>query len=452
MTFTVAIIGRPNVGKSTLFNRLVGRRVALVDDTPGVTRDRREGEGRLGNLIFTVIDTAGLEEATGKSLEADMRSQTQEAIDLADVCLFMIDARAGVTPIDAHFADIVRKSNATVVVVANKYESSAGEAGFYEAFGLGLGTPVAFSAEHGQGMGDLHEALNEASKGLRGDPDGHEDESQQDENHPLQMAIVGRPNVGKSTLINTLLDENRVLVGPEAGITRDSIAVNWEWRGRRIKLFDTAGIRRRSRVVSKLEKLSVGDTLRAIRFAEVVVLMMDVDHSFDKQDLALADLVHREGRSLVLAINKWDLAKDKGRLVEILTEKAERLLPQIKGVPLIRLSALTAKGIEHLMPAVDKVYEDWNAKVKTHELNDWLREVTIRHPPPAVQGRHIKLRYMAQTKSRPPTFVLFASRASHLPESYRRYLINSLRTSFGFDGVPIRLQIRSGKNPYANKS
>jgi len=447
MTLTVAIIGRPNVGKSTLFNRLVGRRVALVDDTPGVTRDRREGEGHLGDLRFTVIDTAGLDDKTGKSLEEGMRTQTQEAMDIADVCLFMIDARSGVTPIDEHFAAIVRKSNSKVVLVANKYESSAGEAGFYEAFGLGLGTPVAFSAEHGQGMGELHEALQKTTRGLDDDPE-LEDDILQDENSPLQMAIIGRPNVGKSTLINTLLDENRVLVGPEAGITRDSIAVDWEWQGRRIKLFDTAGIRRRSRVVSKLEKLSVGDTLRAIRFAEVVVLMMDVERSFDKQDLSLADLVVREGRALVLAINKWDLVKDKASMEKVLEEKVERLLPQMRGVPFIKFSALTAKGIRHLMPAVDKVYEDWNAKVKTHELNNWLREVSMRHPPPAVQGRHIRLRYMAQTKSRPPTFVLFASRASHLPESYKRYLINSLRTSFGFDGVPIRLQIRSGKNPY----
>jgi len=453
MTFSVAIIGRPNVGKSTLFNRLVGKRVALVDDTPGVTRDRREGEGRLGDLTFKVIDTAGLEKGSGQGLAEGMRAQTEQAIEQADVCLFMIDVRSGVTPLDAHFAQIIRKSETVVILLANKYESSACDAGFYEAFGLGLGEPLACSSEHGQGMGDLHEALQKSflALGVQGGVplcESHFASDQENQTSALKMAIVGRPNVGKSTLINTLLDEHRVLVGPQAGITRDSIAVDWEWQGRKIKLFDTAGMRRRARVVSRLEKLSVSDTLRAIRFAEVVVLLMDVERIFDKQDLSLADLVIREGRGIVLALNKWDLAKNKTRLALELQEKTEQLLPQVRGVPFVRFSALSGKGLENLMPAVEKVYEDWNAKVKTPELNQWLSEVVQRHPPPAVQGKHIRLRYMTQTKSRPPTFVLFASRASRLPESYKRYIVNSLRASFGFDGVPIRLQVRGGKNPY----
>jgi len=446
--FTVAIVGRPNVGKSTLFNRLVGRRVALVDDRPGVTRDRREGEAEFGDLSFRVVDTAGLDEAASGSLEARMREQTERAIEEADLSLFLIDARAGLTPMDEHFAALLRRNGKPVVLVANKSEGRRGEAGALEAYALGLGEPVQISAEHGEGMADLYQAVDLAlqASGLAGEGEPEAEEA----GRPLRIAVVGRPNAGKSTLINTLVGEERLLTGPEAGITRDSIAVPWEWRGRAIELFDTAGLRRRARVQEKLEKLSVGDALRAIRFAEIVVLLIDAAQAFEKQDLQIAELVAEEGRALVIGVNKWDLVEDRSAAGRALREAADRLLPQVKGVPLVMLSGLTGSGLDGLMKAVVQAHETWNRRVPTGALNRWLTETVEQHPPPAVTGRRIRLRYMTQPKSRPPTFVAFCSRPDALPTSYTRYLVNGLRDAFDLPGVPIRLLVRGGgPNPYA---
>ncbi len=454
MTFTVAITGRPNVGKSTLFNRLVGKRLALVHDQPGVTRDRREGEAQLGDLTFKVIDTAGFDEASGENLEARIQQQTDIAIEEADVSLFLIDARAGITPHDQHFADQLRRRKANVVLVANKCESVRGDEGFYDAFRLGMGDPVAISAEHGEGMSDIYRALVAAvsvSELEADDQDTSELNAPEKPDRPIQLAIVGRPNVGKSTLVNQMLGKERVLTGPVAGTTRDSISVDWEWEGRPFKLFDTAGVRRRSRVSDKIEKLSVSDTLRAIRFADVVVLLMEPEQAFDKQDLQIADLVADEGRAIIIAFNKWDLVGDTAAAWADLKERTDRLLPQIAGVPIVRLSALQRRGLEDLMSAIEQVHKNWSAQVKTPDLNQWLGEIEERHPPPAVRGRRIRLRYMSQIKTRPPTFVLFASRASQLPESYKRYLVNGIRRAFDFPGVPIRMRIRQGKNPYVEK-
>ncbi len=465
MSFKAAIVGRPNVGKSTLFNRLVGSKIALVDDTPGVTRDRRPGEARIGDLHFTIIDTAGLEEADAATLEGRMRAQTEAAIAEADVALFMIDARAGVTPADEHFAELLRRTGKPVVLIANKAEGKAGEAGVLESYGLGLGEPVALSAEHGEGMADLFAALLPFERTEPEDeeaddtvaetdvPVGEEDEGAPvDLTRPLKVAVVGRPNAGKSTLINTMLGEDRLLTGPEAGITRDSIAVEWEWRGRPIRLFDTAGMRKKARVETKLERLSVGDALRAIRFAEVVVLTFDATIPFEKQDLQLADLVVREGRALVIALNKWDLIEDRQKAMAEMREKAERLLPQARGVSLVPISGLTGSGIDKLMQAVAKTYETWNRRVSTAALNRWLASVLEYHPPPAVSGRRVKLRYMTQAKSRPPTFVAFCSRPEALPEAYTRYLVNGLRDTFGLEAVPIRLMLRKGDNPFEGRA
>jgi GTP-binding protein len=472
MTLTVAIVGRPNVGKSTLFNRLVGRRLALVDDKPGVTRDRREGEASLGDLEFRVIDTAGLDDADTESLGGRMRRQTEMAITGADVCLFMIDARAGITPLDRHFASLVRRSGAAVILVANKCEGKAGEPGLYDAFSLGLGEPVALSAEHGEGTSDLYAALkafSEANGAEAGARPGRErktvpvadtllepgedgdEEADLGPDRPMRVAIVGRPNAGKSTLINKLLGEERLLTGPEAGITRDSISVDWQWRGQPIKLFDTAGLRRQARVVEKLEKLSVSDALRAIRFAEVVILTIDATQPFEKQDLQIADLVAREGRALVIAVNKWDLVEDAQKTKRFLEEECERLLPQVRGVALITVSALAGKGLDRLIAATLEAYAAWNRRVPTAALNRWLAEALERHSPPAARGRRIKLRYMTQAKARPPTFIVFCSRPEELPEAYTRYLINGLREAFDLPAVPIRLQLRKGRNPYAEK-
>ena len=469
MSFKVAIVGRPNVGKSTLFNRLVGRKLALVDDTPGVTRDRREGDAHLGDLSFTVIDTAGLEEGTGDSLEARMRRQTELAVAEADVCLFLIDARAGVTPLDSRFSQILRKSPTPVILAANKCEGGAGQAGRMEAFELGLGAPLPLSAEHGEGLGDLYDALAEFAKGLEEseaeqalddalaeeaeaaegfDPDAP---YEPDLEAPLRIAIVGRPNVGKSTLVNQLLGEDRMLTGPEAGITRDSIGIEWEWRGRRVKLWDTAGMRRRARVTEKLEKLSVADTLRAVRFSEVAVVLLDATQTFERQDLHIADLVEQEGRGLVIAVNKWDKVDEPQEVLRMLKEELERLLPQIRGVPIVTFSALMGRGTEKLMPAIERVHHLWNARVPTARLNRWLEEATSRHQPPAAKGRPVNLKYMSQVKSRPPTFAVFSSRADEVPTSYRRYLVNGLRETFELPGVPIRLFMRKGKNPYAGR-
>ena len=431
----IAIVGRPNVGKSTLFNRMVGRRLALVDDQPGVTRDRREGEGRLGDLDVVITDTAGL--------EGRMRAQTEQAIADADLILFLGDARAGVTPADAHFADLVRRSGKPTILVANKSEGRDGLTRAMEAFSLGLGDPVPVSAEHGEGLADLYAEVAE-HVGDRDDVDGAE----MPEDGPMRVAIVGRPNVGKSTLINRLVGEDRLLTGPEAGITRDSIAVDWQWRGKPFKLFDTAGLRRRSRVQGKIEKLSVGETLRAVRFAELVVLVIDATQPFEKQDLQIADLIIKEGRAVVIALNKWDRIEDPRQTLEALREKADRLLPQIRGVDVVPVSAVTGKGFKPLMKAVETAHGLWNVRVPTPRLNRWFGDMVQRHPPPAVSGRRLKLRYITQAKTRPPTFVMFSSRPQGLGAAYRRYVVNGIREAFGLPGVPIRLIVRKTDNPY----
>ena len=443
MTATVAIVGRPNVGKSTLFNRLVGKKLALVDDRPGVTRDRREGEARLGDLEFRIIDTAGLEEATEESLLGRMRAQTEAAIGDADVILFVIDARVGILPADRPFAETVRRSGKPVILIANKAEGGAGMAGAYDAFSLGLGDPVPLSAEHGEGLADLFEAL------MPYFPDPNDGEEEEDDpNKPLQVAIVGRPNAGKSTLINRMVGEDRLLTGPEAGITRDSISLDWDWRGRPIKLFDTAGLRKRARVEDKLEKLSVADALRAVRFAEVVVVLLDATIPFEKQDLSIVDLVEQEGRALVIGLNKWDLVADQQGLLKDLKEKATRLLPQVRGAPVVPLSGLAGSGIDPLMKAVLQVYEKWNTRISTARLNQWLGEALEANPPPAVSGRRIKIRYMTQVKSRPPHFAVFGNQLDALPKSYTRYLVNGLREAFDLPGTPIRVSLRMGQNPF----
>lgn len=467
MSFKVAIVGRPNVGKSTLFNRLVGKKLALVDDTPGVTRDRREGEAHLGDLTFTVIDTAGLEEATGDSLEARMRRQTDAAIADADVCLLLMDARAGVTPLDKRFAQILRKFPTPVVLAANKCEGGAGEAGRMEAYELGLGAPIPLSAEHGEGLAALYQSLQPYADAVtdaereQAIEDALEQETdpgfdpdapyEPDLEAPLRIAVVGRPNVGKSTLVNLLLGEDRMMTGPEAGITRDAIGIEWMWRGRRVKLFDTAGMRRRARVVGKLEKLSVADTLRAIRFAEIVAITLDASIPFERQDLHIADLVEQEGRGMIIVVNKWDMVENPQEKLRELKEELERLLPQVRGLPIVTLSALTGRGTDKLMPAIEKVHILWNARVSTAKLNRWLEGATARHPPPAAKGRPVNLKYMSQVKTRPPTFAVFSSRAEEVPTAYRRYLVNGLREAFDLPAVPIRLFMRARKNPFADK-
>ena len=451
MPVKVALVGRPNVGKSTLFNRLVGKKLALVDDTPGVTRDRREGTAKLGDLTFTAIDTPGLEEAPEEALEGRMRLQTDMAVAESAICLLMIDARAGVTPLDRTFAQILRASGKPVVLLANKSESKASDAGVYDAYELGLGEPVAISGEHGEGMGDLYNAIEPYVTEIQETDD---DEALEWDNplKPLRVAIVGRPNAGKSTLVNRLIGEDRLLTGPEAGITRDAISVEWRWRSTTrewpIKLFDTAGMRKKAKVQSKLEKLSVGDSLRAIQFAEVVVLLTEAQTPFEKQDLQIADLALREGRALVIGVNKWDEVEDRDATLRDITEKAGRLLAQAPDIPIVPFSALTGVGLNKLMPAVTKIYVDWNARVKTSDLNDWLHDAIARHNPPAVSGQRIKIRYIAQTKTRPPTFVAQCTRAEDLPTAYKRYLVNGIRDAFGIKAVPIRLILKKPDNPY----
>jgi GTP-binding protein len=445
MALKLAIVGRPNVGKSTLFNRLAGRKLAIVDDRPGVTRDRRYASGRLGDLPLDLIDTAGFENVSDESLEARMRAQTELAIEDCDLALFVIDAREGPTPMDEIFAALLRRSDKPVIVVANKAEGRAGDAGTGEAFRLGMGEPVAISAEHGEGLADLYAAILAAA------PEPDAEEAGEDEGAPIRIAIVGRPNAGKSTLVNRLLGEDRLLTGPEAGITRDAIPVEWTYEGRRVRLVDTAGLRRKARVQEVLEKLSTQDTIRAITFAEVVILVMDATHPFEIQDLQIADLVEREGRALVFVLAKWDLIEDPQAQLKAFVEHAERMLPQVRGAPVVALSAETGRGVDRLMPALLKTHTDWSTKIKTRDLNDWLHLAIERHPPPAVNGRRIKPKYMAQTKARPPTFVLFASRAEQLPDSYRRYLINSMRESFDLPGVPVRLTLKRNANPFAEE-
>jgi GTP-binding protein len=469
MSFTVAIVGRPNVGKSTLFNRLVGKKLALVDDTPGVTRDRRPGEAKLVDLRFTIIDTAGLEEAGPETLEGRMRAQTEMAIDEADLSLFVVDAKFGLTPVDQSLAEMLRRRGKPVVLVANKSEARGSDAGFYDAYTLGLGEPVPISAEHGQGMIDLRDAIVEALGEERAFPepddeaetdvvlsqsDSEEDEDfepEYDDTKPLRVAIVGRPNAGKSTLINRFLGEDRLLTGPEAGITRDSISVEWDWRGRTIKMFDTAGMRRKARVQEKLEKLSVADTLRAIRFAETVVIVFDATIPFEKQDLQIVDLVIREGRAAVLAFNKWDLVEDPQAFLTDLREKTERLLPQARGIRAVPISGQTGYGLEKLMQNIIDTDMVWNKRISTAKLNRWLDAVTTQHPPPAVSGRRLKLKYMTQVKARPPAFMISCTRPDALPESYVRYLTNGLRADFDMPGVPIRIHFKAGENPFEGR-
>ena len=456
MPFTIAIIGRPNVGKSTLFNRLVGQKLALVDDAPGVTRDRREGEARLGDLRFTVIDTAGLDEGAKGSLTARMQEQTEAAIGLADALMFVIDARAGLMPSDRAFADYARRANKPVILVANKSEGKHGEIGAMEAYALGLGDPVQVSAEHGEGMGELYDAL----RVLMPEPAEESEEFDDDDiieldedlvKRPIRVAVVGRPNAGKSTLINRLLGEERLLTSAEAGTTRDSIAVEITWNGRDFRVFDTAGLRRRSRIEEKLEKLSVADALRAVRFAEVVVLMMDTQNKFEEQDLRIADLIEREGRALVIAVNKWDLVETKSGAISALRAEADRLLPQVRGAPLVAVSGLMGEGIDHLMRAIEDAYAVWNRRVATAALNRWFEQAVDANPPPAVSGRRLKLNYITQAKARPPSFVLFCSRADAVPQSYLRYLVNSLREYFELPGTPVRISLREKANPFAHK-
>lgn len=473
MTFKVAIIGRPNVGKSTLFNRLAGRKLALVDDTPGVTRDRRVHPAKLYDITFDVVDTAGFEDAPAASLPGRMRAQTEIAIQEADLIFFLMDAKSGLMPDDRTFAEVVRKSGKPVVLVANKAEARGAQGGMLEAWELGLGEPIPVSAEHGQGMPDLRDAVIEAlgeervlgkdedeeelaaSEVLIGediaDPDA-EDVPAYDETKPLRIAVVGRPNAGKSTLINALIGEERLLTGPEAGITRDSISVDWDWRGRRIKLFDTAGMRRKARVQEKLEKLSVADGLRAIRFAEIVIIVLDATIPFEKQDLQIADLIIREGRAPVIAFNKWDLIDNPQQLLAELREKTERLLPQARGIQAVTVSAETERGLDKLMDAVIKTHQVWNSRISTGKLNRWLEGILAHHPPPAVAGRRLKVKYITQAKTRPPGFVVSCSRPDAMPQSYVRYLVNNLRDAFDIPGVPIRMALRTSDNPFAGRA
>lgn len=503
MPLKLAIVGRPNVGKSTLFNRLAGKQLALVDDQPGVTRDRKEAPGSLADLPLLLIDTAGYEDVNDDSLESRMRAQTEIAIAEAELALFLIDARAGVTPMDERFGEVLRRANMPVVLAANKSEGRAGQTGLMEAYSLGFGEPVGLSAQHGEGMAELYQTIREtlgeeafeaamaeneeeANEGFgagvldqladididnpnltedeltaaltaAGIDDAAEEQAAVEAKakiaeKPIRLAIVGRPNAGKSTLINQLLQSDRLLTGPEAGITRDSVTVKWEWEGREIRLVDTAGLRKRAKVQERLEKMSTGETIRSLKYADIIALVMDPDDAFEKQDLQIADLAIREGRGLVFVISKWDVVENPDELIRGLRDKAARLLPNAGGALLVALSGLTGKRVERLMPAVTTTHDNWTARVKTGDLNRWLRHTIERHPPPSVNGKRIKPRYMAQLKARPPTFVMMASRGKQMPEQYKRYLINGIREAFDMQGTPIRLMIRQPKNPYADRA
>lgn len=455
----VIIIGRPNVGKSTLFNRLVGKKLALVDDQPGVTRDRRFGEASLLGLDFTVVDTAGWEDEDPASLPGRMRQQTEASLKGADVALFVIDARAGLTPLDEEIARYLRASSVPIVLVANKAEGRSGDPGIFEAFALGFGQPVALSAEHGEGMGDLFEALLPYLDDKQPDPEAEsgEDEEEYDPKSVLKLAIVGRPNAGKSTLINRLLGENRLLTGPEAGITRDSIAIDWSWTDPKtgetlpVRLIDTAGMRKKAQVTDKLEKLAVADARHAVDFAEVVVLLLDATRGLEHQDLKIASMVIEEGRALIIAINKWDVAEDASALFNGVRAALDEGLAQVKGVPLMSVSAMTGKGLDQLLASAFSIRDAWSKRVPTAALNRWFDDALAANPPPAPGGKRIKLRYITQAKTRPPGFVLFGTRLDQLPASYQRYLVNSIRRELGFEAVPVRLTLRSPKNPFATK-
>lgn len=453
MAIKLAIVGRPNVGKSTLFNRLVGRKLALVDDTPGVTRDWRQGEAQLADIKIEVIDTAGLDEAKGDNTPARMQEQTARAMAIADVCLFLIDAREGVTPLDKSIAERLRKGKTPVILAANKCEGTAALAGHAEGYALGLGDPIMMSAEHNIGLDELYEALRPLAKDddLETNEDDFDGDAPIDPDKPIQIAIVGRPNAGKSTLVNALIGEERMLTGPEPGLTRDAISVEWRWRDKVFRLFDTAGLRKKARVTGKLEKLATADALRAVRYAEVVVVTIDAAIPFETQDLSIADLIEREGRGIVFAVNKWDLVEEKQKLQGILRDRLDQLLPQLKGAPLVTLSALHGDGLDRLAAAIVQAHDLWNTRAVTADLNRFLAWVTERNPPPAVRGRRIKLRYMTQAKARPPTFILFGNQLEELPASYTRYLVNSIREAFKLPGVPIRLMMRGSKNPYADE-